>query len=66
MVAQDGRSTSGQRSVDHCGSRYYTFRNISKRFGKVGLEGEEHNLVVSLIFSVTKCVKGSYDQGFME
>jgi hypothetical protein len=49
--------------VDHCGSRYYTYRKISKRLEKVGLEGEEHNPVVSLRFNITECVRVSYNQG---
>jgi hypothetical protein len=27
---------------------------------------KEHNLVVSLRFSIIECVRGSYNQGFME
>jgi hypothetical protein len=46
-----------KRSVDHCGSRYYTYKNVNRRLGKVGLEGEEHNMVVSLIFIITECVR---------
>jgi hypothetical protein len=57
MEAQDGRSVGGQISVDHFGSRYYTYRNVNKRLGKVGSKGEEHNLVVSLRFNITECVR---------
>jgi hypothetical protein len=60
VQAQDGIFFGGQILVDHCGSMYYTYRNDSKRLGKVGLEGEEHNLVLSLGLSITECVKGSY------
>jgi hypothetical protein len=65
MEAQDGRYVGGQRSMDHCGSRYYTYRNVSIRLEKVGSKGKEHNLVVSLRFNITECVKGSYNQGIM-
>jgi hypothetical protein len=47
--------------MDHCGSRHYTYGNVNKRLEKVGLEGKEHNLVVSLKFSITECVRGSYN-----
>jgi hypothetical protein len=66
VEAQDGRSVGGQRSVDCCGSRYFTYRNVGRRLGKVGLEGEEHNPVVSLRFNIIKCIRRSYNQGFME
>jgi hypothetical protein len=33
---------------------------------KVGSKGKEHNPTVSLRFSITECVKGRYNQGFME
>jgi hypothetical protein len=55
----------GQRSVNCCGSMNYTYKNVSRILEKVGSEGEEHNLVVSLRFSITQCVKGSYNQGIM-
>jgi hypothetical protein len=32
---------------------------------KTGSEGKEHNSTVSLRFSITKCVRGSYIQRFM-
>jgi hypothetical protein len=51
--------------MDHCGSKYCTYKNVNTRLGKVGSEGKENNLVVSLIFSITKCVRGSYNQGIM-
>jgi hypothetical protein len=44
---------------------YFTDRNFNKLLEKVGSEGEEHNLIVSLRFSITECVRGSYNQGFM-
>jgi hypothetical protein len=67
MEAQYGRSIGhGKISVDRCRSRYCTYMNLNKRLGKVGWEGEDHNLIVSLRFSITKYAKGSYDQGFME
>jgi hypothetical protein len=40
--------------------------NINIILGKIGSEGEEHNLVVSLRFNIIECVRGSYGQGFME
>jgi hypothetical protein len=52
--------------VHQCGSRYCTYMNIKKGLDKVGLEGEEHNLVVSLRFNIIECVRGSYNQIFME
>jgi hypothetical protein len=61
VEAQDGIFVGGQRSVDHCGSRYCTYRNVNIRLGKVGLKGKEHNPVVSLKFNITKCVRGSYN-----
>jgi hypothetical protein len=65
VEAQDGIFIGRKRSMDHNGSRYYTYMNIDKRVEKVGLEGKEHNLVVSLIFSITKFLRGSYSQGIM-
>jgi hypothetical protein len=35
MEAQDGRFVGGQRSMDHCGSRYCTYRNVNKRLEKL-------------------------------
>jgi hypothetical protein len=35
--------------MDYLGFRYCTYNNVNKRLGKVGSEGEEHNLVVSLL-----------------
>jgi hypothetical protein len=49
----------------HCGSRYYTYNNVNKRKGKLGSEGEDHNSIVSLKFSIVECVKGSYKKGFV-
>jgi hypothetical protein len=62
--AQDGRFVSGKKSMDHCGSRYCTYRTVSI-IENVGSEGKEHNLVVSLRFNVTECVRGSYSQRIM-
>jgi hypothetical protein len=62
---QDGRSISGKISVDPYGSRYYTYMNVNKRLEKVGSEGEEHNLVVSLRLNIIECVRGSFNQGIM-
>jgi hypothetical protein len=39
------------------GSRYCTYRNISRRLGKVGSEGEEHNMIM-LLDSVLLNVSG--------
>jgi hypothetical protein len=66
MEAQYGRSVGGKILVDRCGSRSCTYMNVSRRLVKVGSEGEEHNMVVSLKFSIIECVRGSYNQGFME
>jgi hypothetical protein len=66
MEAQDGRYFGIQISTGHCKSKYYTYENVNKRLDKVGLEGKEHNLIVSLRFSITKCVRGSYNQGIMK
>ena len=65
MENQDGIYVGGQRSVDCGGSRYYTYRNVSRRLEKVGLEGEENNSVVSLRFNITECVKGIYRHNIM-
>jgi hypothetical protein len=43
MESKEGRSIGGQRSVDHVGSRYCTYRNFNRWLQKVGLKGEEHN-----------------------
>jgi hypothetical protein len=51
--------------VDHGGSRYYTYMNLSRRLEKVGSKGEEHNPTMSLRFNITECVRGSYNQIFM-
>jgi hypothetical protein len=62
MEAQDGIFVGGKKIVDHCGSSYYFIRIM----GKFGLEGKEHNLVVSLRFSITECLPGrSCNQGIM-
>jgi hypothetical protein len=61
VEAQDGISISRQISMDHGGSRYYTYRNINIILEKVGLKGKEHNLVVSLRFSIAEFVRGSYN-----
>jgi hypothetical protein len=66
VESQDGRSIGGKRSVDNCGSRYCTYNNTNKRLRKFGSKFEENNLVVSLGFSITECVRGSYNQGLME
>jgi hypothetical protein len=65
MEAQDGRYVGGQTLVGHCGSMHCTYRNINKILEKVGSEGKEKNLVVSLRFNITKCARGSYNQGIM-
>jgi hypothetical protein len=52
--------------MDRCGFRYCTYGNVNRRLDKVGLEGKEDNLVVSLKFNIIECVRGSYGQGFME
>jgi hypothetical protein len=65
MEAQYGIYIGRQISVVHDGSKYCTYRNISKRMEKVGSKGEEHNPVVSLRLNITKCVMGSYNQGIM-
>jgi hypothetical protein len=65
MEAQYGIFVGGQRSVDHCGSRYYNYKNVNKRLGKVESKGEDHNPVVFLRFNITKCVRGSYNQSIM-
>jgi hypothetical protein len=49
----------------HDGSRYCTYRNVSKRMEKVGSKGEEHNPVMSLRLNIIECVMGSYNQGIM-
>ena len=33
---------------------------------EVGSEGEEHNTIVCLRFSITKCIRGSYDEGLWD
>jgi hypothetical protein len=65
LEAQYGRFVGGQRLVDRCGSRYYTYRNVNKILEKFRSEGEEHNPVVSLRLNITECVRGSYNQGIM-
>ena len=40
-------------------------QELQQMIGKVGSEGKEHNPTVSLRFSMTECVRGSHDQGFM-
>jgi hypothetical protein len=40
-------------------------QELQQMTGKSWIEGEEHNLTVSLRFSITECVRGSYNQGFM-
>jgi hypothetical protein len=39
--------------------------NFNRRLEKVRLEGKEKNLIVSLTFSITECVRGSYKKGIM-
>jgi len=66
MKAQDGRFFGGQRSMDHYGFRYFTYRNVSRRLEKSGSKGEDNNLVVSVRLGITEFVRASYDQCFME
>jgi hypothetical protein len=40
--------------------------NVNIRLEKNGSEDKEHNLVVSLRFGITECVRGSYNQGIIE
>lgn len=61
MEAQNGRLVGGQKLVDYCGSRFYVNRGLYE----VELEGKEHNMIVSLKFSIIKCVKGRTNKGFM-
>jgi hypothetical protein len=65
VEAQDGIFVGIKISVDRGGSRYCTYRNVNKRLKKFGSKGEEHNIVVFLRFSITECVRGSYNQGIM-
>ena len=65
MEAQDGGSVGGLRLVDCCRSRYGTNKNVSRRLGEVKSEGEEHNMIVSLIFFIFECIRGSYNEGFV-
>jgi hypothetical protein len=65
MEAQDEIFFGGQRSMDPCGSRYCKCRNVTKIIGKVGSEGLEKNLVVSLRFNIIKCPRGRYNKGIM-
>jgi hypothetical protein len=51
--------------VDHNISRYCTYRNFNRCLEKVGSKDKEHNPSLSLIFSITECARGSYNQGFM-
>jgi hypothetical protein len=60
VESQYGIFFGGKILVDGCGSRYCTYRNVNKRLEKVGSKGEENNSVVSLRFSITECVMGSY------
>jgi hypothetical protein len=65
MEAQYGRYIGRKISMVHDGSRYCTYRNVSKRMEKVGSKGEENNQVMSLRLNITECVMGSYNQGIM-
>jgi hypothetical protein len=65
VEAQDGRSVGRKRLVDRGRSRYCTYMNFNRRLKKFGSEGKEHNPTVSLRFSITECVRVSYNQGFM-
>jgi len=40
VEAQCGISVGGKISMDQCGSRYCTYRNVKMILGKVRLEGE--------------------------
>jgi hypothetical protein len=51
--------------MNHCGPRYCTYKNVNKRLGKVGSEGEEKNMVVCLKFNIIECFRRSYNQGIM-
>jgi len=64
MEAQDGGSIGRLRSLDCCGWQNNNM-NVNGRLGEVRLEGEEHNMIVSLKFSMVKCIKGNYDEGFV-
>jgi hypothetical protein len=51
--------------MDPCKSSYCKCRNVNKIIGKVGSEGLEKNLIVSLRFNIIKCTRGRYNKGFI-
>jgi len=55
-------SLGSQRLVDCCRSRYYIDGYVERRINQVELEGKEHNTIVSLRFSITKCFRRSYNE----
>jgi hypothetical protein len=57
VEAQDGIYVGGQRSMDHCGSRYCTYRNVNKRLGKVGSK-VKRTIWLCLSYSVLLNVSG--------
>jgi hypothetical protein len=65
MEDQYERYVCGKISMDLSGSGYCTYMNTSTRLEKVGSEGKEQNLDVSLKFSIIECVRGRYIQGIM-
>jgi hypothetical protein len=65
MEAQDGSYIGIQILMDHYGSRYCTYKNVSRRLENFGLEGEDKNPIVSLRFNITESVRGRYNQGIM-
>jgi len=40
--------------------------DVDKRLILFGLEGKEHNTIVSLMFSITKIFRKSYNEGIMK
>jgi hypothetical protein len=57
VEAQYGRSVGGKRSMDHCGSRYCTYRNVNKRLEKLD-QKEKSTIWLCLSDSVLLNVSG--------
>jgi hypothetical protein len=65
VESQYGIFVGGKISVNNCGSKYCTYRNVNTRLEKFGPDGEENNLFVSLRFNIIECVMRNYIQGIM-
>ena len=66
MATQSGRHFHGKILVDSCGSQYYNNGDVNRKLNQVGLEGKEHNMIVSLRFRIIEYFRKFSNEGIME